>query len=192
MEDPIRVQRSAMLLTELMSMRGLVPREMQYDFENALNTRLPVAFFAPAYRYVCQYVRTTGVRCTHTAYFYEETLCGVHARAREARERRQNQPPKPKCTQMTARGDACKYARMPGSTACKRHAKRDGLLPEIPTECSICYDDMTEEQRFQTGCFHHFHKECMARWVTTRRESSGRVSCPMCRAPVRVPSQTSP
>jgi hypothetical protein len=186
MEEIERIERSARLLTELLSMRGFVPREMQYQFENAMYTRLPVAFFAPAFRNKCTHVMTSGVRCNRTAYFYEETLCGVHANAREARERREAMPPKPKCTQHTARGEVCKYTRMPGSTACKRHATRDGLLPQIPTECSICYDDMTEETRHQTKCFHFFHKSCMERWINSRRDSRERVSCPMCRTSVRV------
>lgn len=192
MEEPTRVERAAALLTELFSMRGLVPREMQYEYERAMNVRLPVSFFAPVYRPLCTHVKRNGQQCTAAGWYYEGTLCGTHARSRELREQRANQPPKPKCTQRTARGEECKYGRMPGSTACKRHAKRDGLLPEIPTECAICYEEMTEEQRFQTGCFHHFHKECMGRWVTQRRASFERVSCPMCRAPVRAPSQTSP
>lgn len=188
MTEPTRVERAAALLTELFSMRGLVPREMQYEYERAMQTRLPVSFFAPVYEPPCTYTMRNGQPCTRVAWFYERTLCGQHARSRELRELRANQPPKPKCTQLTARGETCKFARMPGSTACKRHAKRDGLLPEIPAECSICYEEMTEENRLQTPCFHHFHKGCVERWITSRRASGERLSCPMCRGPIRAPA----
>jgi hypothetical protein len=190
MEDN-RVLRAEALLTELASMRGLVPYEFRRDFEVALNAYLPVRYFAPRYvppRPKCEWTLRNGNRCTHNAMF-DQHLCSAHIRAFERRlDREQNPPaPKPKCTQNKADGQPCQAFRMGGSTACKRHAIRDNMMPEVPTECAICYDEMTADNATGTKCGHYFHKSCMTTWVTSRMASYQKVSCPMCRTSLPRP-----
>ena len=90
----------------------------------------------------------------------------------------------PEAPQLTAAGQPCKRGRILGSTACKSHAKRDGLMPVVPTECCICYEDLTDETRTVTPCNHHFHKGCVGRWLGTNS------SCPMCRTTVPRATRT--
>lgn len=182
-----REQRSLDLLNELNSMRGLVPYEYRRDFEIALNALLPVRYFAPRYvspRPKCIWTLRNGNQCTHYAQ-HDFHLCSAHERAFD---RQLNPPPpKPRCTRNKADGQPCQAFRMCGLTACKRHAVRDNLMPEVPTDCAICYDDMTAETRVATKCGHYFHKECMNTWVTSRINTYQKVSCPMCRTTLPKP-----
>ena len=182
-----RVVRAEALLTELAGMRGLIPYEFRRDFEITMHTVLPRRLFAPRYvppRPKCEWTLRNGNRCTHNA-LYDQHLCSVHMRVFE---RQLNPPPpKPKCTQNKANGEPCQAARMCGSTACKRHAIRDNMMPEIPTECAICYDDLAPENTTGTKCGHYFHKSCMETWVTSRVASYQKVSCPMCRTSLPRP-----
>lgn len=176
--------RALYVLGELQSIRGYVPRDLRPVFEQVFNRMLPINFFAPRYvppRHQCEMIMRNGNRCSRKC-GYEESMCMVHVRAEQ---RRANPPPpKPKCTQLTAAGQPCKRGRIPGSTACKTHAKRDGLMPVVPTECCICYEELTDETRTVTPCNHHFHKGCVGRWFGTNS------SCPMCRTTVPRATRT--
>lgn len=44
-------------------------------------------------------------------------------------------------------------------------------------ECSICIEDIEEDNLFKTTCGHHFHKECIYEWIETRKK----YECPLCR-----------
>lgn len=55
--------------------------------------------------------------------------------------------------------------------------------------CAICLGDLQpEEEAFLDSCFHHFHLQCIQRWVAAQREQvQGRappaLACPLCRRP---------
>lgn len=170
--------RALYLLGELQGIRGFVPRALRLAFEQVFNTNLPVNFFAPRYvapRHRCEVTLRNGNQCSRYC-AYEESMCSQHVRAEQ---RRANPPPpKPRCSQLTAAGQPCKRGRILGSTACKTHAKRDGLMPAVPSECCICYEDLTDETRGVTPCNHHFHKACVNQWFLSH------TSCPMCRSNV--------
>jgi hypothetical protein len=182
-----RVLRAEALLTELASMRGLVPYEFRRDFEIAVNAYLPRRYFAPRYvapRPKCNWTLRNGNQCTHYA-MHDYPLCSAH---NQAFERQLNPPPpKPRCNRNKADGQPCQAFRMGSLAACKRHAIRDNLMPEVPTECSICYDEMTAENRTGTKCGHYFHKDCMNTWVSSRVNTFQKVSCPMCRTTLPKP-----
>lgn len=182
-----RIQRTEALLVELASMRGQIPYEYRRDFEIVMNTYLPVRYFAPQYihpRPKCQWTLRNGNQCKHYA-LHDHHLCSAHV---QAFERQLNPPPpKPRCTRNKANGEPCQAFRMCGLAACKRHATRDNLLPEVPTECAICYDEMTAENRMATKCGHYFHANCMSSWVMSRVNTFQKVSCPMCRTTLPKP-----
>ena len=185
--DTDRVQRSLELLTELRNMRGEVPYEYRRDFESALNAYLPVWYFAPRYippRPKCTWTLRNGNQCKHYA-AHDHTLCSAHIQAFD--RQMYPPPPKPRCTRNKADGQPCQAFRMGSLTACKRHAVRDNMMPEVPTDCAICYDEMTAETRIATKCGHYFHKDCMNTWVTSRVNTYQKVSCPMCRTTLPKP-----
>ena len=89
-----------------------------------------------------------------------------------------------RCPEMTANGERCKCGKYKHFSLCWRHAKRAGLLPpppEIPSECAICYTDLTSENRVKTSCGHYFHAGCFESWKTSRISQFRPVTCPMCR-----------
>ena len=49
------------------------------------------------------------------------------------------------------------------------------IAEEAP--CPICFDQISTDKYFLTGCKHAFHKECLAAW----QQYASPASCPMCR-----------
>jgi hypothetical protein len=91
--------------------------------------------------------------------------------------------PSMRCPELV-NGEQCKCPKYKHYPLCWRHAKRANLLPpppEMPTECSICYSDLTHETTVKTSCGHYFHDECFNGWKQTRQATLQRVTCPMCR-----------
>lgn len=89
-----------------------------------------------------------------------------------------------RCPEMTSSGERCKCGKYKQLPMCWRHAKRAGILPpppEVPTECAICYTDLTAEGRVKTSCGHYFHAGCFESWKTSRTNHFQAVTCPMCR-----------
>ena len=44
--------------------------------------------------------------------------------------------------------------------------------------CSICFENITEEKLIKTDCNHCFHKKCMNEWLKIKN------NCPLCRRKV--------
>ena len=42
---------------------------------------------------------------------------------------------------------------------------------EPKEDCIICYERPAHSELFRTECFHFFHRDCMARYVSHRREN---------------------
>jgi hypothetical protein len=89
-----------------------------------------------------------------------------------------------RCQEMVRGGTQCKCSKYKSYPMCQRHAKRANLLPpppEVPTECAVCYCDLTTETTTKTICGHHFHIDCFESWRQSRTRSHQAVTCPMCR-----------
>jgi hypothetical protein len=91
------------------------------------------------------------------------------------------------CTAETAKGKQCKCRAFRGFDFCFTHAKKQGLVT-VPTECAICYEAMTSDNKTKTVCGHYFHTSCLEKWAETRGKVCmvrGKprysVLCPMCR-----------
>jgi hypothetical protein len=51
-----------------------------------------------------------------------------------------------------------------------------GVLPEDDAMCAICVCDYQPDERLSTlPCGHHYHQECVERWLYTS------LSCPVCK-----------
>ena len=176
------------LLTELQSLRGTIPFEMRNDFWQ-LGARLSTGFFAPRWvpppvvKVRCSAMHRNGTQCKHMC-LVSEGMCRVHIKAQAAKAA------KVKCTKTTAKGDPCKCSAFKGFNMCWSHAKKEGLITPSPTECSICYEETTNETRKKTSCGHVFHKACLGTWV--ERHPARRPPCPMCRKPLSRPRGTTP
>ena len=53
---------------------------------------------------------------------------------------------------------------------CYQHCDKDAI-----TQCTICLDDITPEQKIKLKCHHAFHEKCIFNWLKKKRE------CPLCR-----------
>jgi len=130
----------------------------------------------PPPRPVCPGLTRAGARCKNKCSAGMDT-CLIHS---------QNPTPRPlptdeyRCRANTGSGERCKRARCI-SGMCWTHAKKAGLLPEEPTECSICYSVLSEGVKVKTLCNHFFHEECFNNWKVSRQNLGHRVTCPMCR-----------
>lgn len=181
--------RVYLLLTELQSLRGTIPFEMRDDFWQ-LGARLSGGFFAPRWvpppvvKVRCSAMHRNGTQCKHMCLASEGGICRVHIKAQAAKAA------KVKCTKTTAKGDPCKCSAFKGLNVCWSHAKKDGLITPSATECSICYEETTNDTRKKTPCGHVFHKACLGTWV--ERHSARRPPCPMCRKPLCRPRGHSP
>jgi len=59
-------------------------------------------------------------------------------------------------------------------------ADSDGVKEEAKTRCLICLDDFEPSQRLRLlPCFHHFHVDCIDRWLGEKAE------CPVCKHTIR-------
>ncbi len=45
-------------------------------------------------------------------------------------------------------------------------------------ECSICYENINDENKFITDCCHYFCNDCFGKW---KESCNGNVTCPNCR-----------
>ena len=89
-----------------------------------------------------------------------------------------------RCPELIKDGTRCSCAKYKTYPMCWRHAKRSNLLPpppEVPTECAVCYCDLTRETTTKTSCGHYFHIDCFESWKQSRSTSFQAVTCPMCR-----------
>lgn len=89
-----------------------------------------------------------------------------------------------RCPEMVRGGTQCKCRKYKDLPMCWRHAKKANLLPptpEVPTECAVCYCELTRETTTKTACGHYFHTGCFETWKASRRASFQPVTCPMCR-----------
>jgi hypothetical protein len=176
------------LLTELQSLRGSIPFEMQNDFRH-IGVRFATGFFAPRWvpppvvKVQCSAMHRNGTQCRHMC-LASEGMCRTHIKAQAAKTA------KVKCTKTTAKGDPCKCSAFKGLNVCWSHGKKEGLITPSETECSICYEETTTETRKKTSCGHVFHKACLGTWVD--RHAARRPPCPMCRKPLSRPRGSTP
>jgi hypothetical protein len=130
----------------------------------------------PPPRPVCSGVTRNGSHCKNKCTI-GQTTCMLHSENRSVR-------PLPldefRCTTITKSGERCKRVNFI-NCLCFGHAKKAGILPEIPDECSICYSEMTVGDRVKTTCKHYFHATCFDNWKRTRQSTFQVVNCPMCR-----------
>ena len=45
-------------------------------------------------------------------------------------------------------------------------------------DCSICFDEIKEEDKKKINCNHVFHKDCLSPWLVNEN------TCPLCRQTV--------
>lgn len=107
--------------------------------------------------------------------------CLIHSAAPTPRGTPSDQA---RCPEMVKGGTQCKCRKYKTFPMCWRHAKKANLLPpppEVPTECAVCYCDLTRETTTKTACGHYFHTDCFETWKQSRMASFQTVTCPMCR-----------
>jgi hypothetical protein len=112
------------------------------------------------------------------------TTCRLHSGIPTPRAPRGLPGVSERCPEMAKDGMQCKCSKYKSYTMCWRHAKRANLLPpppEVPTECAVCYSDLTRETTTKTSCGHYFHIDCFDSWKQSRAASFQAVTCPMCR-----------
>jgi len=52
--------------------------------------------------------------------------------------------------------------------------------------CSICFDDIPQNDKFTSQCNHEFHNSCLLHWITTKH------TCPVCRSEFYAEDKASP
>ena len=45
-------------------------------------------------------------------------------------------------------------------------------------DCSICFEELNNEEEYVLNCNHKYHRDCISRWLHTNP------TCPLCRQPV--------
>jgi len=134
----------------------------------------------PPPRPICPSMTRRGTQCTNRCAINQPT-CMIHC---------PNPTPRPippneyRCTAHVANGELCKNSRYSIYPMCMRHARKANLLPpppEVPSECAICYNNLSDGARVKTSCGHYFHGQCFDNWRTTRTRDMRPVYCPMCR-----------
>ena len=134
---------------------------------------------SPPPRPQCPALTQRGTQCVNKC-AENMTTCRIHC---------DNPTPRPvpldqyRCPIVTLHNEQCKCPKFKHFPLCWGHAKRAGILPpppEVPSECSICYTDLSEN-RVKTSCGHYFHHECFESWKTSRVANLQSVTCPMCR-----------
>lgn len=53
-------------------------------------------------------------------------------------------------------------------------------MAECEEECSICYNELSQQDTYELTCNHKFHKDCITRWIRTNP------TCPLCRCNVEA------
>ena len=51
--------------------------------------------------------------------------------------------------------------------------------------CSICFDDINQQDAYKTKCNHFFHKECFANHLKANQTNI--LKCPLCNEVLRIP-----
>ena len=160
-------------IASLLSVHGFVPHRTY-----TLPPRPPRP--PPPVRLPCPALTRAGTPCKNKC-AYGLTACGIHLatpgpRGVPAVHKR--------CPEIVKGGTQCKCSKYKSYPMCQRHAKRANLLPpppEVPTECAVCYCDLTRETTTKTSCGHYFHIDCFESWKQSRSISHQAVTCPMCR-----------
>jgi len=137
----------------------------------------------PPARVPCPAMTRAGTPCKNSCAF-GCTTCGIHVANPTPRAPRELPSVYRRCPEMVKGGEQCKCAKYKYYPMCWRHAKKANLLPpapEVPTECAVCYCDLTRETTTKTTCGHHFHIACFEAWRQSRAASFQAVTCPMCR-----------
>lgn len=186
------IERINSLLAELEGMRGMIPRDMSHMFSGI---RFKRYMFAPAPLRVPCTALVKGRPCKNKC-CDGLPFCGIHIKASTAAPK---ETPA-RCGAMTAKGTQCRCKVYRKFSMCKRHAKKEGLLPDAPTECAVCYENMDETNRKETACGHFFHTTCLYHvavsrsgiHVTRRGTTEMRGPCPMCRTPFRMKAPLEP
>ena len=189
--------------TALRSLWGTIPADLWGDFLRA-GVRLPrraLARETPARpprvpRGPCTGVTAKGAPCKNKA-CADHGMCAIHYN--KSTRTTTEAPTEPPCTGTTAKGEPCKCPRYRSLAMCWRHAKKEGLLPDVPSDCAICMNEMAPSERTKTKCGHYFHTACLAEWASRRGTSGGttrrrtvKAPCPMCRAPFTMPAPPPP
>jgi len=185
------------------SLWGTIPPDLWGDFLRA-GVRLPrralardVPVRAPrVVRGPCTGVTAKGAPCKNKA-CADHGMCLIHYN--KSTRATAEAPTEPPCTGTTAKGEPCKCPRYRTLAMCWRHAKKGGLLPDVPSDCAICMNEMAPSERTKTKCGHYFHTACLGEWAVRRGSTGGstrrrtlKAPCPMCRAPFTMPAPPPP
>ena len=137
----------------------------------------------PPVRIPCPAVTRSGTPCRNKCAI-GCTTCLIHSETPAPRAPRSLPAEYERCPEMVKDGTQCKCPKYKTYPMCWRHAKSANLLPpppEVPTECAVCYCDLTRETTTKTACGHYFHIDCFESWKQSRSASFQAVTCPMCR-----------
>ena len=191
--DP-RSSATAALAT-LTTLRGLIPRDLLRAFSN-ICIYLPARVYAapreiPPVRPMCSGTTSKGTPCQNRACRGYE-MCRIHYK--QSQRMVTEIDAVVQCPRNTFKGERCKCKVFKGLDVCWRHAKKEGLIPGVPSECAICYEPFAVRDRTKTKCGHHFHTACLTTWAMTkgvavwyRSKQVVRTPCPMCRGPFHLP-----
>jgi hypothetical protein len=179
------LERARDALSTLGELVGLIPRDLRSDFERA-GFRLAPSAYAPVTRRMCTATTAKGTACRNRACANLD-VCMIHHRKSTVAA-----APIVHCSVTTAKGTPCKCRAFRGFEMCATHAKKQGLIT-VPTDCAICYEDLTADNKVKTACGHYFHRTCLEKWAESRgtsfvrrRKLSYKVPCPMCRKSIIV------
>jgi hypothetical protein len=137
----------------------------------------------PPVRVQCPAMTRAGTPCKNKC-AVGCTTCRIHVANPNPRTPRGLPGVNERCPETVKGGTQCKCSKYKQYPMCWRHAKKANLLPptpEVPTECAVCYCDLTRETTTKTACGHHFHIACFETWRQSRSASFQAVTCPMCR-----------
>jgi hypothetical protein len=127
---------------------------------------------------------------------YISTYCGYHSGAAKASFYEIEDDDEPQCCYSIDGKERCKRR---GSNLyqdehfCLTHYKKkektmhdytNALADEI---CAVCQDNLVNNDIVITVCGHHFHNDCLSKWVGEHE----RISCPTCRGELFI-QDTSP
>ena len=184
--DCKRIQKKmTSLIDEILAMRGRIPVTIRGQLAR-YGIHLRADFFEPRPRRPrCTATVRSGHQCTRACHG-DFAMCRMH-------HTQQSRPVRQTCSETTKKGTPCKCKAYKSLSICFSHAKKAGILPEVPSECPICSCELTNENRTKTVCGHHFCTGCLSHWASSkgspRRQGKrfvNQVSCPMCRKSIQV------